>query len=261
MTSLRTFAITFFVACVAYTNIAAAQDTSKTTTSQSGQATQQVQVQSGEIISVSGNELIIKMSDGQIKHVTAAPGATAMVDGKEIGIKDARPGMKLTRTITTTSTPMTISTVRTIKGKVFYVNPPNTVILMLGDGKTHQYKVPPNQVFDIAGDKKDVFHLRKGMLVLATVITETPQVNVSQTKNVSGELPPPPPTLPPAPEMQNVLLVEEEVTELPAPPPTPAPAETAQTLPQTGSQLPLIGLLGLIALGFSLGMKVIRRLG
>jgi LPXTG-motif cell wall-anchored protein len=257
MTPLRMFAITCFAVCVAYANPTVAQDTSTTTTSQSGQATQQVQVDSGEIMSVSGNELIIKMSDGQVRHVTAAPGATAMVDGKQIGIADAKPGMKLTRTITTTTTPKTITTVRTIKGKVWVVNPPNMVILTLGDGKNHQYRIPPNQLFDINGQKTTAFHLRKGMLVSATVITEAPLVAVSQTKSVNGELPPPPPpaVLPPATEMQTAMLVEEEAPE------APAPVETAQALPQTGSQLPLIALFGLLALVLSLAIKVIRRLG
>ena len=255
MTSLRTLAITFFAACVVSATLAAAQDTSTTTTSQSGQATQQTQVDSAEILAVNGNELIVRMSDGQIKHVTPAPGATAMVDGKELGIQDAKPGMKLTRTITTTTTPKTISTIRTIKGTVWFVSAPSTVILTLGDGKNRQYKVPPKQVFDIDGQKKTVFDLRKGMRVTATVIKEVPEVAVSQAKSVTGELPPPPPpaVVPPAPEMQGALLIEEEVVEV------PVPVETAQALPQTGSQLPLIGLLGLLVLGFSLGVKLVRR--
>ena len=256
MTLRKTLAITIFAACVASAVFVAAQDTTTTSTSQSGQATQQTQVESAEILAVNGNELIVRMSDGQIKHVTPAPGATAMVDGKELGIKDAKPGMKLTRTITTTTTPKTITTIRTIKGRVWYVNAPNTVILSLNNGKNRQYKVPPNQVFDIDGQKQTVFDLRKGMQVTATVIKEVPDVTVSQAKTLTGKLPPPPPppeVVPPAPEMQGALLIEEEVVEV------PVPVETAQALPQTGSVLPLIGLLGLLALGSSLGMKVIRH--
>ena len=256
MTLLKTLAVTIFATCVAYATLVAAQDTTTTTTSQSGQATQQSQVESAEILAVNGNELIVRMSDGQIKHITPAPGATAIVDGKELGIQDAKPGMKLTRTITTTTTPKTISTIRTIKGKVWYVNPPNTVILTLNDGKNRQYKVPPNQVFDIDGQKLTVFDIRKGMQISATVIKEAPEVTVTQAKHVTGKLPPPPPppVVPPAPQMQNTLLVEEEVVEV------PVPVETAQALPQTGSLLPLFGFLGLLALGSSLGMKVIRHI-
>jgi LPXTG-motif cell wall-anchored protein len=55
--------------------------------------------------------------------------------------------------------------------------------------------------------------------------------------------------------MQTAMLVEEEAPE------APAPVETAQALPQTGSQLPLIALFGLLALVLSFAIKVIRRLG
>jgi hypothetical protein len=38
------------------------------------------------------------------------------VDGKQLGIHDLKPGMKLQRNITTASTPQTITTVQTVTG-------------------------------------------------------------------------------------------------------------------------------------------------
>src|SRR5688500_7272662 len=89
------------------------------TTSESGQGTQQVQVERGEVVYVSGNSLVVKMEDGSLRHFENVPdSARVTVDGKELGIRDLQPGMKLERTITTTTTPQTITTVQTVSGKV-----------------------------------------------------------------------------------------------------------------------------------------------
>src|ERR1700745_3653809 len=66
------------------------------TTETAGQSTQEVQVEHAEIVSVYGNDLILRMEDGSIRHIADVPdSARAVVDGKEIGIHDAKPGMKL----------------------------------------------------------------------------------------------------------------------------------------------------------------------
>jgi hypothetical protein len=227
-----------------------AQDTSVSTTSQTGEAKVTTSVQSAVVEYVSGNDLILKMADGSVRHITAQPGATATVDGKTITIKDVKPGMTLTRTITTTTVPKTVTTVRTIEGKVWYVNPPSTLIVQFPDGANKQYKVPSGQKFNIDGQMKDVFQLKKGMNIAATVVTDAPLQVASQSQSVTGSAPPPP-LPPPQPNVQTVLLIEA-----PAPAPAAAPAQTAKAaLPKTASDLPLIGLVGLLLLTAGLTWK------
>jgi LPXTG-motif cell wall-anchored protein len=209
-------------------------------------------VENGEVVTVSGNDLVVKMADGSLRHVADVPdSARVTVDGQELGIHDLKPGMKLQRTITTTTTPKTITTVQSVTGKVFYVNPPLSVILTMADGKNQQFKIPKNQKFNISGQMVDAWGLRKGMSVSATKVVEVPVVEVAVNKSVTGEMPPPPP--PPPPDVP-ILVVEEEVI---------VPVEVAQAappeLPKTGSQLPLIGLLGLLFLASSLGLRTARK--
>jgi LPXTG-motif cell wall-anchored protein len=240
------------LACVLTWGPAWAQDTTSTSAS-SGAAAVTTEVKSATVVYVSGNDLVVKADDGQIKHFVVPDERTVTVNGKELTVHDLQPGMRLTRTITTTTTPRTITTVRTIKGKVWYVAPPSTVILTLPDGKNKQYKVPKGQMFEIDGDKHDVFDLKKGMIVSATVLTETPEVISASARSVTGSAPPPPPT-PPAPA-QAVLLIEEPMS--PSAPTTTAEA-TPAALPKTGSNVPLIGLLGLLCLGTSLVLRALR---
>ncbi len=232
--------------CLASTlNVNAQVDTKTTTTSQAPSVT--TQTENGVVVTVSGNDLVVKMADGTIRHFENVPeDAKVTVDGKELGIHDLKPGMKLERTITTTTTPKTIKTVQSVTGTVWSVTPPDSVILSLQGGGNQQFKIPKNQKFNVDGQMVDAFGLKKGMIVTATKVVEVPTTQIAESKTVTGEMPPPPP----APPADVPVLVAQESTA--------APTEVAQAapdkLPQTASPLPLIGLLGLMSLASSLGV-------
>jgi len=238
------------VSCLAFAlNMNAQVQTETSTTAEKG--TVSTQVESGEVVTVSGNDLVVKMADGTIRHFPNVPeSARATVDGQQLGIHDLKPGMKLQRTITTTTTPKTITTVQSVTGKVWHVSPPNSVILTLEDGKNQKFKIPKNQKFNIDGQMVDAWGLKKGMKIAATRVVEVPVTEVAQSRTVTGEMPPPPP---PPPADVPVLVVEEVV--VPVEVAQAAPAE----LPKTASPLPLIGLLGLLSLASSLGLRAARK--
>lgn len=250
-------AITFVFVMCAFT--AVAQQTSKTITTH-GQPEQQVTVQNGEVVYVSGNDLVVRNLDtGEVTSFLVPDTARATVDGREVSVHDLKPGMKLQRTITTTTMPSTVTTVQTVQGRVWQITPPTSVILTLPDGTNQRYRIPKDQKFTVNGQETDAFHLKKGMNVSATVVTEVPKTLVAEQKTVTGQMPAPPPT----PPMVGALLIIER--------PAPAAAPTAPTsevaaaqpgpakLPQTGSELPLLGLIGLLLSGASLGVKFLRR--
>jgi RNase P/RNase MRP subunit p29 len=216
-----------------------------------GQAIKEAQVERGEVVNVSGNDVVVKMEDGTIRHFPNVPeSARITVGGKELGVHDLKPGMKLERTITTTSTPQTVTTVQTVTGTIWQIVPPTSVTLTLEDGTNQQFTIPKGQKFNVNGETVDAFGLKKGMKISATKITEVPETVVTQERRVTGTLPPPPP---PPPANMPVLIV----------PPSPqgAAAKPAPTeLPKTASQLPLVGLVGLVCLSLSLGLRILRRL-
>jgi len=116
-------------ACLAFSLSLSAQVETQTTTA-AGKPTVVTKVEKGEVVTVSGNDLVVKMADGSIRHFPNVPeSARVTVNGKQLGVHDLKPGMKLQRTITTTSTPMTITTVQTVKGKVWEIVPPLSIIL------------------------------------------------------------------------------------------------------------------------------------
>jgi LPXTG-motif cell wall-anchored protein len=234
--------------------VAAAAQVQTTTDTKHGTPTKEVTVVRGEVERVSGNNVWVKMGDGQIRHFANIPESTRVtVGGKELGVRDLQPGMKLEHTTITTTTPRTVTTVQKVTGKVFHVNPPKTVILTMENGENQQFTVPDGQKFSINGEETDVWKLKKGMQVTATKVTEVPETVIDRQRKLTGSMPPPPP---PVPADTPILIARAEAPAAPAATPTAtAPAE----LPKTGSPVPLIGLLGLLLTGSSLSFRFIRR--
>jgi hypothetical protein len=237
--------------CIVFAPSSIAQVQTQTTTTQ-GAATKQVTVEHAVVLLVEGNDLLLKMDDGSIRHIPNVPESRKIdVDGRQLGIHDLKPGMKLQHTLTVTTTPQVVTTVQSVTGKVWHVTPPNSVILTLEDGTNQSFKIPKDQKFNVNGEMVDAFALKKGMVVTATKIVEVPETVVAHERAVTGTMPPPPPA-PPADVPILVVMAE----------PTPAPAtETAaatEKLPKTASDLPLIGLLGVLCISASLGVKFLR---
>ena len=235
--------------------------TTETTTA--GQSSYKVTVNRGEVYAVDGNDLIVIMEDGSYRHFPNVPeSARATVDGKQLGIHDLKPGMKLQRTITTTTTPMIVTTIQTVTGKVWYVNPPNSVILTLEDNTNQQFKIPKDQKFNVDGQMVDAFALKKGMKVSVTKVVEVPTVVASVQQSVTGTTPHVAPapqaggakevattpqhvtgTVPPSPAPDAPLLVAEGA---PTPAPAEPPAAPAESTPQKSNYLLWVGLVVLL---------------
>jgi LPXTG-motif cell wall-anchored protein len=228
------------------------QTTTSTTT---GAASHQVKVEKGTVVMVSGNDLWAKGEDGQIRHFPNVPESVRVtVNGQQLGIHDLKPGMTIERTTITTSTPKLTTTTKSVTGKVWHVNPPSSVILTMEDGTNQEFKIPKGQKFTVNGQTTDAFGLKKGMAVTATKVEEVPETVVTEKKLLAGQMPPPPP---PAPDQPVLIAV---MVPVPAPAAAPAPAEApAPSLPKTGSSLPFMGLLGLLLIGASFGMRSFRR--
>ena len=226
-----------------------------TTNTTSAEPTHDVTVERGEVVHVSGNDLVVKMEDGSLRDFHNIPeSAKVTVDGRELGIHDLKPGMKLQRTLTTTTTPQTITTDQKVTGKVFHVSPPTTLILTLEDGTNQSFTIPKGQTFNIDGQELDAFHLKKGMRVTATKVVEEPMTVVQHKQELTGSMPPPPPV--PAADTPILIAVIAPMPKL-----APAPvtqAATAEQLPKTGSSLPLVGLVGILCLLCGLVAKITR---
>lgn len=240
---------------------AAQQKMPQTTTEKiAGTPTVTTQDYNGRVLYVEGNNLVVRMSTGEIRDFAVPESRRFIVDGQELTVHDLKPGTRLHATVTTTTTPVTQRTVTVGTGKVFFVSG-NSVILTLPNNENRVYKVNDSYRFNVNGQKASVHELRKGMVISAQKIVEEPLTEIAANTTVMGQAPPPPkvevataPAPAPAP-------AQEEAA--PAPAPAPAPVEQAEALPpklpKTGSPFPLFGVLGSLCIGASLVLRRLRR--
>lgn len=234
----------------------AAQDTT-TTNTQPGSPVVETSVRNAEVVYVEGNDLVLKLESGKVEHLVVPDSDVFTIDGKDVSVRDLKPGTKLTQTITTTTTPHYVNSVRTIKGKVWHVNSPTQAIISLPDGSNQIFRIPRDTKFTIDGQQRELHQLRKGMNIEATIVTDDTHTVVSKNKTVVGQAP-----APQLPRLLGVMMfpVQRELT-----PTVDQASVTAEhawaeaTLPQTGSPLPLIGLAGLVLLVLGFALKAVRR--
>ncbi|HEX3659910.1 MAG TPA: LPXTG cell wall anchor domain-containing protein [Acidobacteriaceae bacterium] len=236
---------------------AAAQDTTITSV-QPGTPSLETSVKNAQVVYVEGNDLVLKLEDGKIEHLRVPDSDVFTIDGQDVSIRDLKPGTRLAQTITTTTTPHYVNSVQTIKGKVWHVQSPTSVIVSLPDGTNQIFRVPSHAKFFVNGQPRESNELRRGMAFEATIITDDTHRVVSQDKTMVGQAPAP------LPRLVGVLLFPRLPAAL-TPEATPVGNVTAEhawaqaSLPQTGSPLPLIALLGLMALALGLGLRVARK--
>jgi RNase P/RNase MRP subunit p29 len=219
--------------------------------------TQTVKVERGTVVYVSGNSCVIKGEDGTLRHFDNVPDSvTVTVDGKQLNIHQIEPGMILERQTITTTTPKMITTIKTVTGRVWYVVPPNSVILTMENGKNQQFKIPKGQKFMVNGQETDAWGLKKGMKVDAQQIVEQPETVVAQEVKRTGVMPPPPPA--PAPNVPILVLVVPAAQPAPVETAAAAPEPAPTALPKTASNVLLIGLLGMLFCGLSVASMALR---
>lgn len=237
---------------MAFSLSAAAQVKTETSVTEEEPA-KEVTIERGEIVRIQGNNVVVKMQDGTLRDFHNVPeGVSFVVDGKPVNIKNAQVGMKLEKQTVTTTTPRVITTIETVSGKVWRVQPPNWVILTLENGTNQRFNIPQGQKFMVNGKETDAFGLRKGMVINAQRVTEVPETVITQQVKRTGKMPPPP-TTPVKQDVPILIAVLLPAPQAPAPPVETATAERApRALPKTGSDLPFVGLLGALICAVSL---------
>ena len=205
-----------------------------------------------QVISVDGNQLVVKLPEGT-RELTVPADFRFNVDGKELSVSELKPGMAGTATITTKTTVVPV-TVTEVKNGVVMQNMGSSILVKTDQGmKMFSQGDMDKRGVKIMKDGKavDISELRANDQLTATIVTSKPprimtekQVEASLAK--SGGAP-------------------AGAAAAPAKSTAAAPASAATSgaeprkLPKTASPLPLLGLVGLASLIAGLGLTVTRR--
>ncbi len=206
-----------------------------------------------EVIAVEGNQLVVRLPEGT-REITVPDDFTFVVNGQSMSVRELKPGMSGTATITTTTTvkPVTVTEVK--NGTVEQVSG-NSILVRTDQGyrnfteadvKKRNVKMfedgPPVKLTD--------FH--RGDILTATVVTEKPPQVLTerqvQATLAGGGAAAPAPAPRPAAAPPRAAASSTAAPARPAAPPEPTAAATpkseGKTLPKTASPLPLLGLIG-----------------
>ena len=175
--------------CVLLAASAAAQAPASQTDVTKGASTVSTEQVNGEVVQVDGNNLLVKLTSGELKTFKVPEDRKFVVDGKDLSVHDLKPGTTLSATVKTTTTSITVRTRSAISGKVWFAGPPNMVILTLPNGENKQYEVKDDVKFVVEGKPATVFDLRKDMVVNVEKIVEAPDVEITTATAVTGHAP------------------------------------------------------------------------
>ncbi|HSP90869.1 MAG TPA: hypothetical protein VLN08_08180 [Vicinamibacterales bacterium] len=239
-----------------------------------GTATTTTEQMSGELVKVEGNNLLVKMANGDMRLFTNVPDSRmALIDGKEVGVRDLKPGTTLTSTITRAATPVASQTTTFGTGKVWHAMG-TTVILALPNGDYRQYSVKgDNNKFTIDGKPATMYDLKPGIVVSGEKIVAEPTVEFASNARLVGQNPGSPYTAPasaapvgvssgatdPAGARLPSRAADQGGVQTPAEAAAPSGTEADRDrLPNTGGPVPLAGLLGLLLIGSSFAIRRFR---
>jgi LPXTG-motif cell wall-anchored protein len=188
------------------------------------------------VVYVGGDDLVVKAADGKLLNYSVAAGTKFTVGDKQEALAELKPGTKLTKEVSTGFDPKLVTAVQVVKGKVFQATPPDAVTLTLSDG-IKELTVPGGTIFSVDGKSVSINDLKPGMTVQATVVTTVGDSAPPETANAAP---------PAAPPMMGALLVSKTGSD--------------SDLPAAGTQLPLLGLIGLCLLLAGAGLLGFRKL-
>jgi LPXTG-motif cell wall-anchored protein len=205
-------------------------------------AAETIEIKNGVILGVNGNVLTVRGPEG-VKEYTVPEDFRFNMDGRMLSVYDLKPGMPIAAKITTTKTPIEMTTTEIKEAKIIHtIGTAFAIKTKEGETKKFSSKDIEKRQIVIYKDGKQIspYDLKKGDNISATIVTELPPVIITD-REVEAFV-----AMPPQPRPVMIARVQR------TPPPPP------RQLPKTGSRLPWLGLAGLISLALGAGLTIRR---
>jgi hypothetical protein len=204
-----------------------------------------------EIVVISGNTVIIRDAQGAHKY-TMLPESKLMVDGKELTVRELKPGMRVTSVPSGAGETVIVTPVH--EGKVLEVSGNN--LLVRDQEGVKRYIVDPDFKFVVDGKEAPVTSLRPGMVLTSMIVTKaSPTLEVAVAAADAAAAKADAAARKAADAKADADAAAKRAAEARA----RADKVAARQLPKTASSIPLIGLLGLASLAAGLTVRAARR--
>jgi LPXTG-motif cell wall-anchored protein len=237
------------------------------------------EIKNGTVVSVGDKSVFIRESNGTLREFDVAPDFHVTVDGKDTTLAQLKPGMKITASVKTVSTPIVVQTTELKNAKVIK-NAGGLLYVRESDG-IHSYNIPAGFRFDIGGAKLRLEDLQANQHLNATIIhtskgtaTEQELANASATDEAARAAA--------AKAAADKAAADKAAADRAAADRAAADAKAradaeaaaaraaadaaaaqksmAKSLPKTGSSVPLAGALGVLCLGLGATLTLRRKI-
>jgi hypothetical protein len=217
-----------------------------------------------QVVWVEGNKVIVRGNDGA-QEITVPDDFRFDVDGRQVSVRELKPGMKGTATITTTTTVTPVHVTEVRNGQVLR-RVGNSLIIRdeTGVRRYTEGEIAKRNVQMIRNGRPASFRdFREGDRLTATIVTEGPPEVVTE-REVAAMLTTPEPAPQPAPRVTKrttVTLKPGSAAANATSDAAAAPSGTtsARRLPRTASPLRLVGLLGAASVAIGAALTAVRR--
>lgn len=212
--------------------VATAQQPSVTKVTQMGQSetSTSTRVVHATVVSVNGNKVVAEDAAGKATEYTIPDGFKFQFGGKDIGVADLKPGMKVSAKITTTTTTTPVYVTEIKSGKVLAVSGTSVIVRGPQGNRvfTNQDAVKRNARIMRNGQQVEMHELRVGDIITAVIVTDEALKVVSEREVEAMVHAAPQPAS--APAGAPAAAPAAAPTEAPAAA-APAPTEAAATAP------------------------------
>jgi hypothetical protein len=130
-------------------------------------------VENAEVVYVEGNDVVIRLTDGEVRQFEIPDSFTFTIDGKHVTVHELKPGMKLTAKITTATAPRWVEAVTITEVGTVWKASGSNLIIKTPEGENKMYRVPSGGKLTIGGLEKTLDQLHEGDKITATVVTTT----------------------------------------------------------------------------------------
>jgi LPXTG-motif cell wall-anchored protein len=215
--------------------------------------TQSTETKKFQVIAVNGNDLVVRLPEGT-RELTVPDDFRFVVNGQPLSVRELKPGMSGTATITTTTTvtPVTVTEIK--DGTVAHVAG-STIIVRTAEGvkSFSQSEIDKRGVkLYRSGKPAQLSEFRSGDKLSATIITTKPPTVLTE-KEVQATLAASGAPASPAPSAAAARVPSS------APATASAGAAPARKLPKTASPMGAIALGGVMALIVGAALTIRRR--
>ena len=114
----------------------------------------ETRVENAEVVYVEGNDVVVKLKDGNVRQFEIPDTSKFNVDGKDVTVGEMKPGMMLPATIITATPPRWVESVEVIDVGTVWRSAGSSLIITTPAGENRMFRVPSGGKVTIGGVEK-----------------------------------------------------------------------------------------------------------